>query len=267
MKAVWAFISVVIIAIGIFSLALYIDLGAPLGPDWMPANLTIPLPGYVGWCVGAAIIFLAAISLRSGGLELTVASEFMVVYGIFGLLFNLASGVVIAVPEIDANSAELKLAVLAPVMERFAEGLLSAGTAPVFAVILRLFDSSTSHKRGGAGDDAAAAYKALKEAADAARLSIATSGNEFKTSIDKVSAAANGLTAALQGSGSGVSGELEKALEALRRVNGELGGLTTHSREAGANVGELARRAHNAKLMLQALGDTIEKVSNFVRAM
>ena len=77
------------------AISLYFSAGAPSAPGWLrdlmaetPKSWVVG-PGFLSWLFGLVAIFLGALAFCKPGAETAVASELIVVYGIFCLLSNM----------------------------------------------------------------------------------------------------------------------------------------------------------------------------------
>ena len=262
------FLFVALLAI---SLSLYVSAGAHNAPPVLRSLISsFPEGGLIGasfvaWLIGLVSLLLGALAFCRPGAETSVASEMIVVYGIFGLLSNIAAGVIAAQPALQAAQADWDPSSLLPILSRFSSGLLSAGLAPLVAVVLRGIDTARLNKEDDSqADELNAAHKLLIESINGARTNMTAAAEEFRSTVDKIVASAAQLSTSLEKSVGSADG-LEEVCAKLQSIAPSLTQLRDSLSSTATNMGGLQTRTHEAEQMLLALGEAIDKVTNFVR--
>ncbi len=234
----------------------------------------------------ASISFLVyqAINLagRKPHLNLTLAAETIVAFGIFSLIVSIAV-VMLNVSEflIKGSERELSIDEMRRFAWPFAEGLVAAAIAPFLATFFRHLESSTFTTEVDEPGLAAATSEAETLAAELkATATIFRSVNaEFVAAKDALLTHQVALERALGGAAKTTSmlsealqTEAERLRVAVHRVQAEATGFADASQkgrvtlgELGTSLSQLNESARDSRQLLDALGKLIESVERFIK--
>ena len=243
--------------------------------------------------VGAQVwLFVAAIRLRARHLprfDMIVASELIIALGILALICGIFISVAFALHHTEQLRG-FSIEALQPLLMPFAEGLLAAGFAPVFATVLRQIEVL---KYGGAkGDESTpeaeleAELNSLKDkirevtvtldnfitAYKRSQTMFEKSATSFNKSADTYEAVAGKLQGALGRLGDVATAKSDQLSAGLDAVNKELSAyeerLAQSSRQMSGLTDETRRfqaAANEGATLLGGLRTIIESVERFIR--
>ncbi len=208
-------------------------------------------------------------------IDLLIAAETIVAFGIVGLIFGLTISVL---PILSAPLPEggLSLTTLSPIIQMFLFSLSGAAFAPIFAVLLRNHEfavTSTGTPSGGLdADDLSPVFKKLSDELTAMVTKVETlsavvehGAGAFKASLSEASSSVSGFATGVKEEVAGLEKNMAAASHQIESLQKSFSDLTGKTKDTGDALSQMKAVANQNSQMLEELSRLIETIDRFIQ--